>query len=373
MNFLRFWAIAQKEFIQIVRDRVTFLIMLGIPILQLILFGFAINTVVDHIPLVVCDLSHSSHGRELVQRLVNTTYFDLYANVSTYREARELIDREEAKSALLIPADYARRLKRGDAQVGLMVDAADPLLASSAMATAAQLAQVINIEILNGDLLGAGSAPFPIDIRTRALYNPGLDSPTYIVPGLIGVILTMTMVLITAAAIVRERERGTLESLITTPVSKIELMAGKIVPYIIIGFIQMTFVLLVGRFVFDVQVHGSWLLLYAVGFLFIVASLGVGIVLSTVGKNQLQTMQMAFFFFMPNILLSGFMFPIASMPWIVQKIAGILPLTYFLVVLRGIVLKGSGLPELWPHIWPLMIFAPLTVSLGVVLFSKKLS
>ncbi|HUU44445.1 MAG TPA: ABC transporter permease [Acidobacteriota bacterium] len=373
MNLWRFLAIAQKEFIQMRRDRVTFAIMLGIPIIQIILFGYAINTVVDHIPLVACDLSHSNAGRELIQRLVNTTYFDLVAEVDSYDEAKATVSREEAKAAVLIPPDYPRMLKRGSAQVGLLVDAADPLLAQSAMSTAAQLGQTMNIEILKGDLFGSGPAAFPIDVRARALYNPSLDSPTYIVPGLIGVILTMTMVLITAAAIVRERERGTLESLITTPVSKIELMVGKILPYIVVGYVQMTFILLVGWLFFGVGVQGSWFLLYGVGFLFIVASLGVGMVLSTLGKNQLQTMQMAFFFFLPNILLSGFMFPVSSMPWIVRKIAAALPLTYFLVVLRGIVLKGTGFPELWPHIWPLLIFAPLMVSLGVMMFSKKLS
>ncbi|HEX9750096.1 MAG TPA: ABC transporter permease [candidate division Zixibacteria bacterium] len=373
MNWTRFGAVANKEFIQMRRDRVTFAIMLGIPVLQLILFGYAINTQVDHIPLVVCDLSQSSHGRELTDRLINTTFFDLVAQVPTYREAKETMDSEDAKAALLIPADYPRRLKRGDAEVGLLVDAADPLLAQSAMSTAAQLGQLMNIEILRGELFGAGAARFPIEVRARALYNPSLDSPTYIVPGLIGVILTMTMVLITAGAIVRERERGTFESLITTPVSKLELMIGKIIPYIVVGYVQMTFVLLIGRFLFGVQIHGSLWLLYGVGFLFIVASLGVGMFLSTLGRTQLQTMQMAFFFFLPNILLSGFMFPIASMPWIVQKLSNLLPLTYFLVVLRGIVLKGTGPVDLWPHIWPLLIFAPLTVTLGVLKFSKKLS
>jgi ABC-2 type transport system permease protein len=211
-----------------------------------------------------------------------------------------------------------------------------------------------------------------MEVRARALYNPALDSPTYIVPGLIGVILTMTMVLITASAIVRERERGTLESLITTPVTKSELMFGKILPYIAVGLVQMTFVLLVAWAVFGVRVHGSWILLYGVSLLFIIASLGIGMVISTLGKTQMQTMQMAFFFFLPNVLLSGFMFPVASMPWIIQRISYCLPLTYFLVVLRGIVLKGTGLTDLWSHIWPLLVFAPAIVSIGIAKFSKKL-
>lgn len=372
MKLSRLGAVANKEFIQMRRDRVTFGIMLGIPVLQLILFGFAINTVVDHIPLVACDMSNSAAGRELVQRMVNTTYFDLVGETSSFTEAKSQIDHERAKAALLIPPDYPRAYKRGEAQVGLLVDASDPLLASSAMSTAAQLGQIMNIEIMRGELFGATPAQLPVDVLPRALYNPSLDSPTYIVPGLIGVILTMTMVLITAAAIVRERERGTLESLITTPVTKTELMLGKILPYIAVGYIQMTFVLFIAYVVFGVHVHGSLVLLYAVAFLFIVASLGVGMVLSTLGKTQLQTMQMAFFFFMPNILLSGFMFPIASMPWIIQRISGILPLTYFLVVLRGIALKGTGLVDLWSNIWPLLIFAPLIVSIGIAKFSKRL-
>jgi ABC-2 type transport system permease protein len=372
MSWRRLFAIANKEFIQMRRDRITFTIMLGIPVIQLTLFGYAINTQVDHIKMVVCDMSNSAMGRELTQRLVNTSYFDLVGEAASFDEAKSWIDHEEAKAALLIPPDYPRARKRGDAQVGLIVDASDPLLASSAMSTAAQLGQVMNIEIMQGELLGSIPGQFPMDVRTRALYNPSLRSANYIVPGLIGVILTMTMVLITATAIVRERERGTLESLITTPVTKTELMLGKIVPYIVVGYIQITFVLLIARFLFDVHVQGSWLLLYSVAFLFIVASLGVGMVISTFGKTQLQTMQMAFFFFLPNILLSGFMFPIASMPWIIQKLSHILPLTYFLVVLRGIVLKGTGLFDLWGHIWPLLIFAPLIVTIGILKFSKRL-
>ncbi len=372
MSFRRLLAIANKEFIHMRRDRITLAIMLGVPVIQLTLFGYAINTQVDHIPMVVCDMSNSAMGRELTQRLINTSYFDLAGQAKSYEEAKSWIDHEDAKAALLIPPDYPRARKRGEAQVGLIVDASDPLLASSAMSTAAQLGQVLNIEIMQGELINSIPGQFPIEIRTRALYNPSLRSANYIVPGLIGVILTMTMVLITSTAIVRERERGTLESLITTPVTKTELMLGKIVPYIVVGYIQITFVLLIARFLFDVHVQGSWLLLYSVVFLFIVASLGVGMVISTLGKTQLQTMQIAFFFFLPNILLSGFMFPIASMPWIIQKLSHVLPLTYFLVVLRGIVLKGTGLLELWGHIWPLLVFAPLIVSIGILKFSKRL-
>lgn len=375
-SWTRFAAIANKEFIHIRRDRPTLGIMLGVPVLQIILFGFAVNTTVDHIPLIVCDMSHSKQAREFVDRLVNTTYFDLVGYADSYAAARQAIDHERAKAAVLFPPDYPEQLIRGQAQIGTLVDASDPLLASSALSAAAQVGLSMNIEIIRdaSPAFSAGPAgQTPIDVRIRPLYNPDLRSSVYIVPGLIGVILTMTMVLITAAAIVRERERGALEALITTPVSKLELMLGKIVPYIVVGYVQMTVVLIVARLMFDISSEGSLLLLYSVGFLFIVASLGVGMVISTMAKTQLQAMQMSFFFFLPNMLLSGFMFPISSMPDIIQKFSLILPLSYFLVFIRGVLLKGSGVAELWEFIWPLALFAPILVTIGVLRFSKKLS
>lgn len=371
-NWRRFSAIAWKEFIHIKRDRLTLGIMLGIPIIQLALFGYAINTYVDHIPLVVCDHSNSREAREFVNRLVNSTIFDLVGYVDSYAEAKSSIDREVAKAAVLIPPDYPRQLQRGSAQIGTLVDASDPLLASSALSTVAQIGLVMNTEIMS-ERLGTSEAEFPVDIRVRALYNPDFKSSLYIVPGLIGVILTMTMVLVTSVAIVRERERGALEALITTPVSKLELMTGKIAPYIVAGYVQMTLVLLVAWKAFGIQIAGSLPLLYGVTLMFIVASLGVGLVISTIARTQIQAMQMSFFFFLPNILLSGFMFPVSSMPWIIQKISGVLPLTYYLVFIRGVTLKGTGVVELWPNIWPLMIFAPVIVTIGILKFSKKLS
>lgn len=355
------------------RDRLTFAIMLGIPILQLTLFGFAINTNVDHIPLVVCDLSNSKQAREFVQKMVNTSYFDLVDWVDNYKSAKTYIDEEKAKAAALIPENFPEELKRGRAQIGVLVDASDPLLASSALSTASQVGLIMNIDIMEQSEGRDGLNNPTVDIRTRALYNPDLRSAVYIVPGLIGVILTMTMVLVTSVAIVRERERGALEALITTPVSKSELMTGKIMPYVAVGYVQMTLVLLVAWLMFGIKPQGNIVFIYLVGFLFIVASLGVGMVISTIAKTQIQSMQMSFFFFMPNILLSGFMFPISSMPDIIQKLSYFLPLTYFLVFLRGVMLKGTGPAELWQFVWPLLVFAPAIVSIGVMKFSKKLS
>jgi ABC-2 type transport system permease protein len=372
-SWSRFVAIAWKEVIHMKRDRLTFAIMIGIPILQLALFGFAINTNVDHIPLVACDLSNSQEGREFVQTLANTSYFDFVAWTDNYKSAKSYIDGERAKTAVLIPEDFPRNLRRGKAQIGVLVDASDPLLASSALSAASQVGLVMNIDIMKETGAAVGLENQAIDVRTRALYNPDLRSAVYIVPGLIGVILTMTMVLITSVAIVRERERGALEALITTPVTKFEMMTGKILPYVVVGYIQMTLVLLVSWLMFGIVPEGNIGLLYLVGFLFIVASLGVGMVISTISKTQMQSMQLSFFFFLPNVLLSGFMFPISAMPWIVQKLAAILPLTYFLVFLRGVMLKGTGVTELWPYIWPLAVFAPAIVTIGILKFSKKLS
>ncbi len=373
INWIRLLAVMTKEFIHIRRDPLTLAIILGIPIIQLTLFGYAVNTNVDHIPTVVCDLSNSSEARLFVERLESTSYFEVVGYVGSFAEAREEIDHERAKVAVLFKGDYSRNVKRGSAQIGVMVDASDPLLASSALSASAQVGLSMNIEVVGEQLSAAGGSTTPFDVRVRALYNPDLRSANYIVPGLIGVILTMTMVLVTAAAIVRERETGALEALITTPVSKAELMIGKIIPYVIVGFIQMTLVLLIAMYVFSIPLRGSFVELYAVGFVFIVASLGVGMVISTIAKTQIQAMQMSFFFFLPNILLSGFMFPVSSMPWIIQNLAHALPLTYFLVILRGILLKGSALADLWQFVWPLTLFAPVIVTIGILRFSKKLS
>ncbi len=373
INWTRLWAIVSKEFIHIRRDRLTLAIILGIPMIQLTLFGYAVNTNVDHIPTVVCDLSNSREARLFVERLVNTSYFDLVGYAGSFEEARDAIDKEDAKVAVLFKSDYSRNVKRGASEVGVIVDASDPLLASSALSASAQVGLDLNIEVVGEQIAAAGGVAAPYDVRVRALYNPNLRSANYIVPGLIGVILTMTMVLVTAVAIVRERETGALEALITTPVSKTELMVGKIIPYIAVGYIQMTLVLLIAWKVFAIPLHGSFIEMYAIGFVFIVASLGVGMVISTIARTQIQAMQMSFFFFLPNILLSGFMFPVSSMPWIIQKLAHILPLTYFLVILRGILLKGSSLIDLLEFVWPLVLFAPVIVTIGILRFSKKLS
>ena len=366
----RFWPMFRKEFIQMRRDRLTLGIMIGIPVIQLLLFGFAIQTDVRHIPTVVLDESRTPASRDIIQAFANTGSFRIVGHVDGRRALDAAIARGDAQAGIVVPADYPRDLARGTtATVQVIVDASDPLSSTAALAAAAGVAQVRNLAILSA---AAGRSQLPLEARVRPRYNPGLRSPNYIVPGLVGVILTITMVLVTAMAIVRERERGTLEQLIVTPITKTELMLGKIAPYVGVGMVQMTAVLALGRFVFDVPLTGNVLLLYGVALVFVIASLALGLLVSTLVRTQQQAMQASFFFVLPNILLSGFMFPRQAMPLVFQWLGALLPLTHFLKVLRGILLKGVGVPELWQEMLLLVAFAVGLIALAVRRFQKTL-
>ena len=365
----RFGPMFRKEFIQMRRDRLTLGIMVGIPVLQLLLFGFAIQTDVRHIPTVVLDESRTPSSRDAIAAFENTGNFRIIAHVDGRDALDAWIARGDAQAGIAIPHDFPRDLARGStATMQVVVDASDPLSSQAALAAAAGVAQVRNLAILSA----AAGRPLPLETRVRPRYNPGLRSPNYIVPGLVGVILTMTMILVTAMAIVRERERGTLEQLIVTPITKTELMLGKIAPYVGVGLVQMTTVLLLGRFVFDVPLTGNVLLLYSIALVFIVASLAFGLFVSTLVRTQQQAMQASFFFVLPNILLSGFMFPRQAMPTVFQWIGAFLPLTHFLKVLRGILLKGVGVTELWRELVILLLFATVLIALSVRRFQKTL-
>ena len=366
----RFWPMFRKEFIQMRRDRLTLGIMIGIPVIQLLLFGFAIQTDVRHIPTVVLDESRTPASRDIIQAFANTGSFRIVDHVDDRRALDAAIARGDAQAGIVVPADYPRDLARGTtATVQVIVDASDPLSSTAALAAAAGVAQVRNLAILSA---AGGRSQLPLEARVRPRYNPGLRSPNYIVPGLVGVILTITMVLVTAMAIVRERERGTLEQLIVTPITKTELMLGKIAPYVGVGMVQMTAVLALGRFVFDVPLTGNVLLLYGVALVFVIASLALGLLVSTLVRTQQQAMQASFFFVLPNILLSGFMFPRQAMPLVFQWLGALLPLTHFLKVLRGILLKGVGVPELWQEMLLLVAFAVGLIALAVRRFQKTL-
>ena len=361
-----FWAMLRKEFIQMRRDRMTLAMLIGIPTIQLALFGYAIQTEVRHLPTVVLDESHSPESRRLVQAMLNTGNFDLTGTVADRDELARVIGSGHARAGIVIPPDFERDLKRGHpAQAQVVIDAADPLASSAAISgaglAAAQRSQAIAAE--------RGFAP-PIEVRVRPWYNPSARSAVYIVPGIIGVLLSMTMIVIASIAIVRERERGTLEQLVVTPIGKTSLMLGKIIPFLLVGYVQITVILLLGRLLFDVPVRGNVADLYLVALPFIVASLAIGLFVSTLVRTQAQAMQLGFLFLLPNILLSGFMFPREAMPAPAQWIGAALPLTYFLRVLRGVLLRGTGFQAFAPEALILVGFSVALIGLSVLRFHK---
>lgn len=360
----RILAMVRKEFIQMRRDRLTLGMMLMLPIMQLMLFGFAINTDIKHVPIAVLDYSNSEESRRLLESFTNSQYFVLTERVSHPSEIAELINQAKVKVGIVIDPDYALDLKRKrPARVQVLVDASDPQVAGSTMANAQGVGTTRSLEML-------GVRDLPVNIEMRAWFNPDQVTSYHIVPGLIGVILTMTMMMITSMAIVRERETGTLEQLATTPLGALELMIGKIVPYILVGYVQITVALLVGVIVFHVPIRGNLLLLYTLALLQIVAYLGLGLLVSTVAKTQQQAMQMSFFMFLPTMLLSGFMFPRDGMPVPAQKLGLVMPLTYFLQILRGIVNKGLGIEYLWQFILPMLLLISLILGLAVRRFKQ---
>jgi len=363
------WPMLRKEFIQMRRDRLTLAMMVGLPAIQLMLFGYAVRTEVRHLPTVVLDESHTAESRALIAVLENTRNFDIIERVRSRAEVEEHIKSGRARAALIIPPEYATDIKRRrTAQAQVIVDAADPLASAAALSGAA-LAGAARAAELSSHTPGARP---PLEVRVRPWYNPALRSSSYIVPGLVGILLSMTMLLITSMAIVRERERGTLEQLIVTPIDKTSLMLGKIIPFVLVGFVQMTVVLTLGKLLFHIPIRGSLPQLYLITTAFIVANLGIGLFISTIAKTQLQAMQMGFFIMMPSFLLSGFMFPREAMPAIAQWLGLVLPLTYYLTVLRGVLLKGVGLEYLWRDALMLVAFAILIVTFSVRRFSKRL-
>jgi ABC-2 type transport system permease protein len=372
-SFSRFAAIVAKEFIQMRRDRLTFAMVLGIPFMQLILFGFAINSDPRHLPTAVLIQDHSIFSRSLTQAMKNSDYFAFTAEVHSEANARELIKRGDAQFVLHIPEGFSRKLLRGEKpRLLVMADATDPAATSRALSTIQDLLRVVLDRELSGPNEWLRSRAPAAEMIIHAAYNPEGISQYNIVPGLMGVVLTMTMVLITALAITRESERGTMENLLATPVRPLEVTLGKIIPYILVGYIQAILILVAARFLFQVPMFGSIPLLLSIMFVFIVANLAIGITFSNIARNQLQAMQMGFFFFLPSILLSGFMFPFRGMPVWAQHLGEILPLTHFLRIVRGILLKGNGLAEIAPEIWPMALFALGGLAVGLKRFRQTL-
>jgi ABC-2 type transport system permease protein len=371
---LRRWTgILVKEFIQLRRDRLTFGMIVGIPVIQVLLFGFAINADPKQLPTALLSQDQSVYARTLVAALQTSGYFRIAAVLDSEAALEQALARGDVQFVVTIPENFARKLVRGERPTLLVeADATDPAATSNALNALQRIAADALARDLRGPLLERQPAAPAVDLRVHRRYNPEGITAYNIVPGLLGVILTMTMVLMTGLAMTRERERGTFENLLATPALPVEVMTGKIVPYILIGLIQVTLALAAALWVFGVPMLGSFTLLYSIVLLFIAANLTLGITFSSIAQNQLQAMQMTFFFFLPSILLSGFMFPFRGMPDWAQVIGNVLPLTHFVVLVRGVMLKGNDLATLWPHVWPIGAFMLVVMALGVRFYRRTL-
>ncbi|SRR5579883_151487 len=368
----RLWAVILKEFTQMKRDRLTFAMIIGIPILQLILFGFAINNDPKHLPTAIVTADTSEFTRSIIVDLQNSAYFHILDGIKSYDEADYLLRTGEVQFVVYFPPNFSRRLVRSEKpELLLEADATDPASGSNAVHAANNIIEIISKKF-TGSLNNLQSPDLPINLIIQPKYNPENITQYNIVPGLLGVVLTMTMVLITSLAITRERERGTMESLLAMPVRPLEVMLGKLIPYIFVGYIQVIIILFAARFLFGVPINGSLILLFLGCFPFIAANLGVGLTFSTLAKNQLQAMQLSFFFFLPSILLSGFMFPFHGMPDWAQYVGNILPLTHFLMIVRGIMLKGNGALDILPSVEAILLFFAVSLFIGLKRYRQTL-
>jgi ABC-2 type transport system permease protein len=371
-SWRRVWAVLLKEFIQLKRERLTFAMVLGIPVIQLILFGYAINSDPRHLPTALVVADNGPFAASVVAALQNTAYFTVVAQ-TTQEQADRMILEGDVQFALVIPSDFSTRLLRGERPaIAVYADATDPAATGSALAALAALPQVALINDLKGPLahLAPGADPFQIVVHRR--YNPEGITAYNVVPGLIGVILTMTLILMTSMAVTRERERGTLENLLATPVRPFEMMTGKILPYMLIGYLQVVVIYAAARLLFAVPMAGSFGLLSVAVLIFMLSLLTVGFTFSTLAASQVQSMQMTLFFFLPNILLSGFMFPFRGMPVWAQWIGKALPLTHFLRIVRAIMLKGAGPLEVLPQVWPILAFTAVVGAVALTRYRQTL-
>jgi len=369
----RWWSIVRKEFLQLHRDRVTFAMIVGIPIIQMALFGYAINTDPKHLDTAIINADNTNITRSFVWAMKNSGYFNFVGELPNEAAGREALARGKVLFVVNIPAGFTRQLLRGERPALLVeADATDPTAAGSAISALNGFTQSVIEKELTGPLVPLAGVPAPFDVEVHRLYNPEGITHYNVVPGLMGVILTMTMVMMTGLAITRERERGTMENLLAMPSTPIEVMTGKLIPYIGIGLIQSSIILLAARYVFHVPFFGNIGAIYVVALLFVAANLTVGITLSSLAQNQLQAVQLAFFYFLPNLLLSGFMFPFQGMPKWAQLLGDLLPLTYFNRLIRGIMLKGNGWSDSWPNVWPLIVFTVIVMAFAVKTYRRTL-
>jgi ABC-2 type transport system permease protein len=366
-SFSRMKAIIIKEFLHIRRDKASLAIAVAMPIVFLLLFGYAVNTDVEHLPTGVWDQSRSKESRELIRNFTNTLYFDHVYDADGYKDLQSQMDKGDIRVGLVIPPDYEKNIKGGlPTKIQIIIDGADPNAARTALANAQMIAQNKGIQ------MAGQQGTLPITAEIKVLYNPNMKSLIFNIPALIGLIMQNVTAILTAFALVRERERGTMEQLIVTPIRPAELILGKLIPYVFVGIFSFTLVLVLGILWFQVPVKGSITLLILLSLLFLVTTLAIGIVISTISRTQLQAMQMSFAIILPSVLLSGFIFPRETMPLLIQWIGGIIPLTYFLEILRGIFLKGIGMKELWQETLILSVFATVLCFIAMKRFRKKL-
>jgi ABC-2 type transport system permease protein len=372
-SFRRLWAMVVKEFIQMRRDRMTFGMMIGIPLLQLTLFGFAINTDPKHLPTAVLVADDGPQVRTLLHAIQNTEYFDVIRKVKTESEGRNALARGDVTFVINIPQNFTRDFLRGNRPSVLVeADATDPVATGVSLGSLPVLLNSALQNDLKGPLAFLEGANGPIDLRIHALYNPESITQYNIVPGLMGVVLTMTMVMITGVAITRETESGTMENLLSMPTRPLEVMIGKIIPYILVGYIQLALILAAARFIFNVPMMGNIILLLGAALIFIIANLAMGVTFSTIAQNQRQAIQLGTFFFLPSLLLSGYLFPFYGMPHWAQAIGELLPLTHFLRIVRGIMLKGNGTIDVMLQLWQIVLFAVIVLAIGAKRYHQTL-
>lgn len=372
-SFLRLWAMIVKEFVQLSRDRPSIIMMIAVPIMQLTLFGFAINTNPKNLPTALVMADNSIYTRLFLEGMVNTDYFKFLTPVKTKQEADTLMQENKIQFIISIPPNFSRDLVRGKKpEILAEADATDPVAFGNALGALNTLINAVFNPALTDNLTSLRATPPPVNLITHLKYNPLIITQYNVIPGLLGVVLTMTMVFVTALSMTRERERGTMENLLSTPIRPIEMIIGKIVPYILVGYVQTLLILAAARFLFYVPVEGSIFLLLSACLPFIAANLAMGLTFSTLAKNQIQAINGAMFFFLPSILLSGFLFPFRGMPQWAQYIGEILPLTHYVRIVRGILLKGNGFYQIWPDVWPIILFAVVVVGVGILRFRKTL-
>lgn len=367
MNLKRFGIIVWKEFIHVYRDPVSLRLAIMMPLLFTLIFGYAVTTDVEHIKLAVYDGDKTYESRELVRKFQASNYFDLSHEVTNSKELEVLLDGGTVKTALMIPSGYSRKLKRGETPESLLIiDGTDPTIARTALQSGNLVSNIYNMETLSGGTFKLA------EMKTRVWYNPNMKSAKFIIPGLIGLIMQNITIMLTAFALVREKERGTIEQLMVSPLRPTELILGKMVPYVVIGSVDFLIALFFGTWYFNVPIMGSMPLLLALGFLFVITALAIGMLISTVAENQLQAMQFAFISILPTVLLSGFMFPRDGMPLAIYLVGNLIPLTYFLEIMRSIILKGTGMAYIWKDVLAVAVIGALLLAMAIKQFHKKL-